>query len=100
LIDVAAVESRNSALLPHALSEPLEHAELLAWAFVPEISLAVSSRAPLKAELQMVEAGVDQFCEASFIEWHAGRDEIYVKPAVRAARTIRGCRCGRALAAG
>ncbi len=41
--------------------------------------MAVSSRAALKAELKVIEAGLDESFEARFVERQAGCDEIYVQ---------------------
>ena len=79
LIDVAAVNDEIERDRDADFFQPFEDAEFLCVGFCAGDFFGGFFAGTLEAELEVIEAGFDEFREACFVERHAGGDQVYVE---------------------
>jgi hypothetical protein len=101
LIDVAAVNDEVESDGDTMAFEPFADTEFLRVGFGSGDFVGGLFACALKAQLKMIESGLDESFEARFIERQAGANEIYVEAgSARGADEIEDVRAGEGFAAG
>jgi hypothetical protein len=101
LIDVAAVNHEVECDSDAMVLEPFEDAEFMGVSFGAGDFVGGFFLGSLKAQLKVIQAGLDESFEARFVERQAGCDEIYVQAgSARGTDELEDVRASKGFAAG